>query len=266
MKINIILLSCLFCGFITLPALALSNSNGTKTIKTAILSAQDAASSSFFDTIPPAKVECIFGGSLAKIFTGRVKFESSDNAILIDGDNRKLAVREKILTEPDENKGQGAVDMYIQVSNVSNNDIISLLVLKRTVRTQNAKVNLFLKKTTDKGDITFSTSFGDNKKLVPAIMFAKVRKIGSTKFNDTDYFLVSGAMKLRISEPLHQVNTGNTSLEGETPQQGDEAGIMKCIFENCPVVETNLEKLREAFGINITEEDILDKSLDLKSN
>ena len=226
-----------------------SNKDIDKEVNTAFLTTDEAVKESFFDGIPPAALECTFGGSLTEVFPGRFKFRSSENAVLIDKENRKMAVREKILTN--DKKSTGQVDVYIEVSNVSNEDLVNLLVLKKTVRTEKAEIDLVLKKTTDDGQTIVRTTIKkQGEDLTPAILFAKIDGISTAKFGGQDYYLVDGKMKLRISEVLK----GADDEALDESFLDDRTGIMKCAFKKCPVIKTDLEKfldkLKEQFGLN----------------
>ena len=244
---NIILIS-------TWPATAKTN-GGKNEISTVTFDFEKVASDEFYDTIPPATVECIFGGELTRIFPGRHKFKSTDNAILIDEENGKMAVREKIVTDND--KVKGSVDMFIQVDNVTQGDLVNLLVLKKTTRSNNAKVDLLLKKQSDEGEVTLMTGFNQNgENPNPAVLFAKVNTVKSKEFEGVDYYLVSGVMKIRLTEGLQ----GQKDDELDTSNTIDRTSVMKCIYKDCPVVKTNLERLNSAFGINLGDEDVLNRS------
>lgn len=209
-------------------------------IDTTTVEPSEAAGESFFDGLPPATLRCAFGGLFTRVFPGDHKAMSTENAILIDGEARKMAVREKLIVVDKNNTG--VAEMYIEVLDVTNDDLVNLLVLKKTVATNKALIDLILKK--EEEDIIVKTKDGVS---AFSTLFAKVRKIGSTTFNSKEYFLVSGDMKIKLpAEKLELIVDGQTD-----PTPNTEPGFMHCRFKRCPVVKTNLDRLKEEFSANI---------------
>lgn len=238
-------------GILCLPVQVLAKE---KEINTTTVDSSEAASDSFFDTLPQAILRCHVGGSLASVFHGERKYKSSENVILIDGNSKKMAVREVIESVGEDDNVN--IEMFIEISNVTQDDITNFLVLKKTMRTSNAFVDLILKKTSDEGETVVKTNIDDTNSEPNATLFGKITKVSSATFNGKDYFLASGLMKLRLTERLEGLEFNNIDDSNE----GHNTAILQCRFEKCPVVKTNLERLKEEFDIEIGEEDVLGES------
>lgn len=207
--------------------------------------------------LPEAEITCKASGSLSGVFLQSIRFKSGGNAFFVDKVSKEIALFEKAVfnssVKGDDKKN--TAEMFIKVPNVTRENLVELLLKKRLVVSQNAKIIFVVKMFTDKGLETFIFDGKDiNGNAITSTLYTQVKKLSTITVNEDKFFTADVQVKIYFPEPPKKIDSNGNVVDvfNSTP------GSLICKCKGCPIHDFDLSDLSDAFDgelVNaITEE------------
>lgn len=207
--------------------------------------------------LPEAEITCKASGSLSGVFLQSIRFKSGGNAFFVDKVSKEIALFEKTVfnssIKGDDKKN--TAEMFIKVPNVTRENLVELLLKKRLVVSQNAKIIFVVKMFTDKGLETFIFDGKDiNGNAITSTLYTQVKKLSTITVNGDKFFTADVQVKIYFPEPPKKIDSNGNLVDvfNSTP------GSLICKCKGCPIHDFDLSDLSDAFDgelVNaITEE------------
>ena len=200
---------------------------------------------SLTNDLPEADISCVTGGSLKKIFSKLTTFKSQGNVFFIDKVSREIAIFEKaVIDNPNNNPDERMIaKVFIKIPNVSKENIIGLLLRKRLIISQDAKVIFVIKDIKNNIQETYLYESIEGQKNTAATVFSQVKKLKNIVFNDDKFFSAEGTVKIRFPNPPKKIDSSGKLID----VFGNGPGTLLCRCTNCPVHDFDLTDLKDAF-------------------
>lgn len=224
-------------------------------------SGETATADDFYANLPSgARAKCRTSGSLRDLLDGTRFFKSLQNAILTDQENKQFAVRERVVDDKVD------TDMFLKISDVTRDDLVNLLLLKKLVATRTALANLSIivksQEATSLRKLNQTTGATGNEVVyiaqdkdadgnnVVSTIFVKIDKITNKTNSKGEKFAVAdGSMKLILALPPKKKLPSGELVDVVSA----DPGVIACEFKDCPVLNTNVEEqLKNFFGEDVS--------------
>lgn len=207
--------------------------------------------------LPEADVVCRAGGSLGKIFSKSIKVKTGGNVFFLDKENKEIAQFER--AEAVDSQGrESSINILIKISDVPRTAFEDLVLKKKMVVTDNAKIIFVIK--SKNPDNTEDIYIYDGKDIegndAHSVIYTKMDRISVKKFNENKFFVADGNIKIRFSMPPKKI----LSEGGFEDVFGNETASLSCYCNDCPIHDYDLSDLEDAFDGQLTEEIIQEAS------
>ena len=216
------------------------------------LTSIDSFFNSFKVDLPEAEVTCRAGGSLSKIFTKVLKLKVGGNVFFIDKESKEIAQFERAETD-DPILGKLKLNMFIKVSGLDRSDFTNLILFKKLVATNNAKIIFVIKNEKSDGsndEVYLYDGKNSEGEIENAILYTKINKVRTKTYNLNKFFVANGFIKIRFPFPPLKIKEDG-SLENVF---GNEPGNITCYCVDCPIHDYDLTDLKDAFDGQLVDD------------
>lgn len=201
--------------------------------------------------LPDAFVTCRAGGILSEIFKKTIKLKAGGNAFFIDEVTKEVALFEKSVFKNQSGK-ENSLDIFIQIPNLSRENIVDLLVRKNLVSSKNARVIFALKINTNNGRETFLYDIkGEGGSGSLSTIFTRVKKIRSVTIDGKKLFTADGFIKINFPGPPKKLDSNGNLIDTFS----NLPGSITCSCNDCPLLHNfDLLNLNNAFDKDIVDD------------
>ena len=256
-KFNLFLSVLTFSILILLPNVVFAQfTEGGQNTNSGTASSTEAFLNNIKVDLPDAELTCRGGGSLRQIIRKSTKLKSGGNAFFIDKVSRSIGLFEKAAVTNNDDK-KTTIDVFIDVNNVSKQDLENLLLNKNLVISRDAKVIFAAKFITSEGEETFIYDGKDeNNNDIGSVLFTKINKISTIIFNDEKFFTADAIIKIRFPIPPKKIDASGNRVDVFS----NFPGTLVCNCTGCPIHDFDLTDLKDAFNGKLVQ-DITNQNL-----
>ena len=202
--------------------------------------------SSIIPDLPEAIIgPCRTGGVLQEIVSRTPKFKSAGNSFFTDQASQKIAVFERAqVSNPGSNK-ETSVELYIQLDNVSKEEIVKLLLPPRElVVVENASARYFIKvKDSENTDLYEFNGLDDAGNNVNVAVKTVVNKLNTIESNGQKFIVIDGRVKITFPLPPRKILSDGTKVDVFE----DSPSVIECKFKRTPVHDIDLTDISTAY-------------------
>lgn len=207
---------------------------------------------SFVTDLPEAVIgPCRTGGPLQEIVSKTQKFKSAGNSLFVDQNSHKIAVFERAKDiDSNENK-ENSVELYIQVDNVSQEQIEKLLLPPRElVFIEDAMAKYFIKvKDGEEIDLYEFDGLDNSGNEVNVSVKTIVKRLDTIKNNGQEFIVIDGKIKINFPIPPKKVLPDGSTIDvfEESPS------VIECKFKHIPVADIDLSEIETAYNEGLAD-------------
>ncbi len=198
---------------------------------------------------PKSVVRCQANGSLGKIFK-ELEFTSDGSAFFYDKDatKRRMAIIQSGTAREPKSKTLYNAGIFIRADGVTKDNLTDLLIKKKLVVTNQAKVVFDLDVTQNQTKKTYlyepnGTGVTTEEKLDEpgdCTLYTQFRHVGNITSSGTKYIVVTGIIKIYFPRPP-------VLLNGSSGEQLTGDGSVTCTYKDLPLDDDYLPGVEQAF-------------------